>query len=222
MEHTTTQNVSLSEALKIIAGKFEADLTPGYVRHFSEIINDYKAKAAAHVETPMEAVQNGAHGLCAHRACFGNRGAMGMSKVAYRMASARYQFLSHYVVTVGEYPNKRFEVVADWEARVAARAAKEAKATVAGFKAKMAKKMDGIFAGRPTTISINGTVARNWFSVEIAGVGSFRVENNVVSVWPRNAVPHHRFPTTFHAVRLANGEEMKSPSEAKVKKAFAA
>ena len=49
---------------------------------------------------------------------------------------------------------------------------------------------------------------------------SFEVNNKIVGSYSKLGKPFHRFPTTFHNVKMSDGSKMGQPSESKMKKEF--
>lgn len=91
-----------------------------------------------------------------------------------------------------------------------------------GFVAKNTAKIEGILKGE-NDISVSSTVGGNLVGhirVNLTSGAEFRMQFSIVHAISKKGTYFQRFPTTFHNVRLSDGDEMKKPSEAKMKREF--
>ena len=114
-----------------------------------------------------------------------------------------------------------YEVAKDVKSRISKRAKADADEAVESFVHKMKIKLLTIVGSRKLAVDVDGDHNRNTITFEFEDKSGFTVKNNIVLSFSMYGKPFYRYPTTFHNVTLPGGETMRSPSEAKVKKAFA-
>ncbi len=115
-------------------------------------------------------------------------------------------------------PDVPYRVKADVEAIMERMADRSADETVASFKDKLLTKLEGIIGKGSVECEITGNLGRNYIQVKLTDTGlQFGVLSQIVSVWPWNATPHHRYPTTFHEVKVGNDVKGAKLSEREVK-----
>ena len=78
-----------------------------------------------------------------------------------------------------------------------------------------------IVGGRGIGVNVDGNHNRNTMSFEFEDGSRFTVQNSIVLSYSVYGKPFYRYPTTFHNVILPNGDKLRNPSEAKIKKEFA-
>lgn len=117
------------------------------------------------------------------------------------------------------YIEKEFRVYAkavDFDARLDKQANEYADDQLAAFKAKMIRKLNAIDVLTKATFS--GFLDDNYLALEYKN-GSFFLTTKVVYKRSILGTDFVQYPTTFHNA-VVNGQPVKTPSEAKVKKAF--
>jgi len=89
----------------------------------------------------------------------------------------------------------------DVEKVIEVQATRHGQAVAEEFKAKLTSKLAKIIReSEVINIETYGTWDRNTVKIELIDGLKFTVLSQVVSVWPQHARPHHRYPTTFHAI----------------------
>lgn len=111
-------------------------------------------------------------------------------------------------------------IPADVAARTEAAAQRYATDSLAGFKAKMHRKLSDLGAVQEVAYSHFGTAWESTLRLTYARA-SMLVDNSVVLKFSKYGKAFNQFPARFHAV-VIDGQPMKTPSEAKVKKAMQA
>jgi hypothetical protein len=126
-----------------------------------------------------------------------------MSRSEYRTNRQRIENVSRFLT--GNRGDE-YRVADDVEDRIAALAKRHGDEVAAQFAAKLTQKLSKVFeASAPKTIEVKGTWSRNMIHVALDNGVKFSLLSQVVSVWPWNAIPHHRYPSTFHNVHDAEG-----------------
>jgi hypothetical protein len=100
---------------------------------------------------------------------------------------------------------------------------KFADAVVADFKRKVTEKMFDIVQSKISllsNISGGGMISRNSFRFDFSDGSGFTTLAQIVHACNAHGTFYQRYPLTFHNVTVS-GTKMKTPSEAKVKEAFA-
>lgn len=145
-----------------------------------------------------------------------------MSRELYRTGIAKQQAVYPYVLTVDMGRVHILRPVDQIAGIIAEKAKRYADELIAAFVHKVGTKLSDLVErkGNLTETSVNGGIADNWMIFKFADGSHFNVQNMIV--WVQNAygTVFNRFPTTFRNVKLASGQMMKTPSEAKMKKEF--
>jgi len=118
-------------------------------------------------------------------------------------------------------------VVKNWKSIFKKKAAKEADQMLEQFILKNTAKLGKIVAAKDNLKTIKmGNIETSMGVVEggmdlVFKDGSkFIVINKVVGSYSKNGTPFYRYPTTFHNVKLPDGNKLGRPSEARMKKEF--
>lgn len=143
---------------------------------------------------------------------------------AYRAAVARAGFLKRVEMTDAEYAaakvySREKTIVlegAALTAEFAKRAAEYATAALAGFIFKMQSKLNAM--GTLTKVVFDGSLGNNRIDLTYTNA-TMNITNTVIIKSSNRGLLFNQFPTTFHTV-VINGTPLKTPSEAKVKKAM--
>lgn len=123
----------------------------------------------------------------------------------------------------GYVAHQNYVVVEDFDARVQAQASKFATDCLEGYVAKVTNKLTGIWGAKQVAeIKFCGSLKYHTISFAFADKSCFMVQNSVVHHVNSYGTWYAQFPTTFHNVLLSDGTTMKQPSEAKMKRLFAA
>lgn len=103
-------------------------------------------------------------------------------------------------------------------------AKKFADAVIADFRAKVSDKLFNIISARVDKVKqirggVHNMISHNSIRFEFHGGTGFTTLAQIVNVVNSHGTWFQRYPLTFHDVTV-DGEKMKNPSEAKLKKAF--
>ena len=191
----------LTEAVARIAEPFWSEVHQGHVAHLNRLLESYCEEAALGDGTftpPHEHYRKTQRFDLADEV---------RHFVGYKDTQKRWHS-PHEPVVVRD----NAEAVVD---RLSRRHADE---VVATFKRKLLGKLAGVLGASDVKGEVSGYLGRNRVQVCVADVGlEFQVRSQVVSVWPWHAAPHHRYPTTFHNVRVRGEWQAKKMSEREVK-----
>lgn len=206
--------------IREIAEPWRARLVEDFNAHFKGVVARYQADCAAnpaacgdpHYLYPT----NGRMGKLEYRAAEAKRARIHSLRVLNRTARPTADWIN----TNG--PQNAYGLNPDWGNIVAIRADKDATEAVAGFVYKITAKLTGIVdaAGGLVKHSTFGSLRNNRLRLECANGLTCDVTNDVVWVCNEYGTVFCRYPTTFHSVILPGGERLKTPSEAKLKKAL--
>lgn len=119
----------------------------------------------------------------------------------------------------------------DYEARIERASKEQADIVRDRYKAKMMEKLGSIVGkkaekGVPLkSVSTGHLTAHSgtfegWMLFEFEDGSKFDVLNKVITKWSQRGQPFHQYPTTFHNVKLPNGEGFKMRSEEQMNKDF--
>ena len=123
----------------------------------------------------------------------------------------------------------RYEQVVDekWKSIFKKKAAKEADDMLEHFIIKNTAKLGKIVAAKDNMKSITMGNVNTSMGVLEGGMdlvfkdkSKFTVINKIVGSWSKNGNPFYRYPTTFHNVKMPDGNKLGRPSEARMKKEF--
>lgn len=110
------------------------------------------------------------------------------------------------VDNANKYIKPDFELRPDVDDIIATRAARHGEAVAEEFAAKLKMKLKKILAASPAVeVKASGTWSRNVIQVVLQNGVAFNVQSQIVSVWPSNGTPFHRYPTTFHRLTTKDG-----------------
>jgi hypothetical protein len=129
--------------------------------------------------------------------------------------------LSKFLTMIDNTGGGTYEVAKDVKSRIDKRAKADATDAVESFVLKMKIKLLSIVGSRKLAVDVDGDHTKNTITFEFEDKSGFTVRNNIVLSFSMYGKPFYRYPTTFHNVTIPGGEAMRSPSESKVKKAFA-
>ena len=113
-----------------------------------------------------------------------------------------------------------YSLKSDYKSTLKKMATQNAKDGVEKFVYKMKMKLSVIVGGRGIGVNVDGNHNRNTMSFEFEDGSRFTVQNSIVLSYSIYGKPFYRYPTTFHNVVLPNGDKLRNPSEAKIKKEF--
>lgn len=153
----------------------------------------------------------------------------GDRKTNVYVAFSRNPHVRQIVGSVVKEGKKRYEEEVDkkWKSIFKKRAAKAADDMLEHFILKNTEKLGRIVAAKDNMKSITIGNVRTEMGVVEGGMdiafkdkSKFTVINKVVSSYSKNGKPFYRFPTTFHNVKMSDGNKLGNPSEAKMKAEF--
>lgn len=199
LEMASKEFTALEDAIEEVAEVFREEVKQGYYAHMVRLIEKVKPHPSGKgfdMSYPKS---------------------WGMGNTQYKAALQLYQKLSPYF-EYGDVASTRVNdpkfLKPNWEHKLAEEAKKVAQETVSAFAYKQNAKMKEIMLAMKDkpTIRIWGSQNDNYLTFTWPDGCTFKVRNQVVSVYPMNAVPHYRFPTTFHDIVGPDGTKKKSMS----------
>ena len=187
----------IEEELEKIGKGFAKDLETNFEDHYHAIVTKYQADAKRRGST--------------------NTHDLYRDKQNYHLNKLLNNFLE------SEYKDGRYvyNLKKDYKSIIDKMAKQSAKEAVEGFVLKMKMKLSVIVGSHKMGVDVSGSSSRNTISFEFEDKSRFTVQNAIVLSYSVYGKPFYRYPTTFHNVILPNGDKLRNPSEARVKKAFA-
>lgn len=216
LEEETVQVTTIEQAVKQVAAALRADVVKQQAAYYGWVVKNYQQQVAsieATVAAGTRKLSYHEHPTCPYTIWPTNQ----------RGSSYQIHLISQFLDSThgGEFRNKLiYTVAADVDARIAKVANAQADMAVAGFIRKMTSKLEGL-AGHEAKVEFRGSLSYNSFRIITTTGASFAVENNIIIKSSNRGKMFNQYPTTFHNVVLADGTQVKAPSEAKVKAALA-
>ena len=197
---TGVLNKEIEEELEKIGKGFAKELEENFEDHYNRLIKQYQADAKRKGSTSTYEL-------------YKSRDDYHLNKILSNFLDSEYNHKERggYAYTL----KKDYKSIVD---KMAKQSAKEA---VESFVYKMKMKLSVIVGGRGIGVDVSGNSNRNTISFEFEDKSRFTVQNSIVLSYSVYGKPFYRYPTTFHNVILPNGDKLRSPSEAKIKKEFA-
>ena len=184
----------IEEELEKIGEGFRKELKKTFVKNYENIVSKYEKDA--------------------ERAGTTNTYRIYRDKSNYHLNTILSKFLD-------SLDTRNYEVAKDVKSRIDKQATRDAEDAVESFVLKMKIKLLTIVGSRKLAVDVGGDHKRTTITFEFEDKSGFTVRNNIVLSFSMYGKPFYRYPTTFHNVTIPGGETMRSPSESKVKKAFA-
>jgi hypothetical protein len=215
--------MDIRQAVEQVAEHFKPSIREGWTRTCLAWVERYKAARAERLANPKPGDERNKPGVWQFI----------MGEDSFRRSGAEYRYRrmihdwliynAEHTVPDGKFSTRReLKPDAELEQVIAAQAAKRADEIVASFVQKISAKLAGILESHEQTpkIDTTGHLSHNLIKIEFPDGAGFQVQSQIVNVWPTRAIPHSKYPTTFHDARGPGGVAIKTPSEAKVKAAF--
>lgn len=194
---TGVLNKEIEEELEKIGKGFAKELEENFEDHYHRLVKQYQADAKRKGSTSTYDL-------------YKSNDNYHLNKILSNFLDSAYGPNGHYVYSV----KKDYKTIVD---KMAKQSAKDA---VEGFVLKMKMKLSVIVGSRGIGVDVSGNSNRNTISFEFEDKSRFTVQNSIVLSYSVYGKPFYRYPTTFHNVVLPNGDKLRNPSEAKIKKEF--
>ena len=194
---TGVLNKEIEEELEKIGKGFAKELEENFEDHYNRLIKNYQADAKRKGSTSTYDL-------------YKSRDDYHLNKILSNFLDSEYGPNGHYVYSL----KKDYVSIVD---KMAKQSAKDA---VESFVLKMKMKLSVIVGSRGIGVDVSGNSNRNTISFEFEDKSRFTVQNSIVLSYSVYGKPFYRYPTTFHNVILPNGDKLRNPSEAKIKKEF--
>ena len=195
---TGVLNKEIEQELEKIGKGFAKELEENFEDHYHRLIKQYQADVKKYDKTNTYDL-------------YKSNDNYHLNKILSNFLDSAYGPNGHYVYSL----KKDYVSIVD---KMAKQSAKDA---VEGFVLKMKNKLSVIVGGKGIGVDVSGNSNRNTISFEFADGSKFTVQNSIVLSYSVYGKPFYRYPTTFHNVILPNGDKLRNPSEAKIKKEFA-
>jgi hypothetical protein len=145
-----------------------------------------------------------------------------------RLAYADQQIIAAAFDSVSGRGNVMYRLRRDADARLVKYAGQLVSSVIEMFLAKNVEKIAAIIelkqSGRPDIelrrAEVQGRTLLTAMTFAFSDSSKFEVRNSIVHSTSGHGTPYVRYPTTFHHVVLANGDDMTSPSEEEMKTSF--
>ena len=190
----------IEEELEKIGKGFEKELQENFEDYYEMIIDQYQKDAKK-------------HGVTSTYDLYKSQSNYHLNKILGSFLDSKYDH--------NERGGYAYTLKSDYKSILKKMATQNAKEGVEKFVYKMKMKLSVIVGGRGIGVNVDGNHNRNTMSFEFEDGSKFTVKNGIVLSYSIYGKPFYRYPTTFHDVILPNGDKLRNPSEAKIKKEFA-
>ena len=190
----------IEEELEKIGKGFEKELQENFEDYYEMIIDQYQKDAKK-------------HGVTSTYDLYKSQSNYHLNKILGSFLDSKYDH--------NERGGYAYTLKSDYKKILKDTAKQNAKEGVEKFVYKMKMKLSVIVGGRGIGVNVDGNHNRNTMSFEFEDGSRFTVQNSIVLSYSIYGKPFYRYPTTFHNVILPNGDKLRNPSEAKIKKEFA-